>query len=114
MIDDYHRGLTPLIVPLTLIKHYVRMFDVGYIRDQVYLNPHPEGTDASKPRVGGFMATEKQGVILVGHGGIPKDCPPGIGDETEAIGSPAARSQPTAIRGRARIGYEDPALAKDA
>lgn len=42
VIDDYHRGLTPLIVPLTLIKHYVRRFDVSYIRDQVYLNPHPK------------------------------------------------------------------------
>jgi uncharacterized protein YbgA (DUF1722 family)/uncharacterized protein YbbK (DUF523 family) len=42
VIDDYHRGLTPLIVPLTLIKHYVRIFEVAYIRDQVYLNPHPK------------------------------------------------------------------------
>ncbi|HEU5408984.1 MAG TPA: YbgA family protein, partial [Nitrospira sp.] len=42
VIDDYHRGLIPLIVPLTLIKHYVRVFDVHYIRDQVYLNPHPK------------------------------------------------------------------------
>jgi uncharacterized protein YbgA (DUF1722 family)/uncharacterized protein YbbK (DUF523 family) len=42
VIDDYHRGLTPLIVPLTLIKHYVQTFDVGYVRDQVYLNPHPK------------------------------------------------------------------------
>jgi uncharacterized protein YbgA (DUF1722 family)/uncharacterized protein YbbK (DUF523 family) len=42
VIEDYHRGLTPLIVPLTLIRHYVRMFDVAYIRDQVYLNPHPK------------------------------------------------------------------------
>ncbi len=41
VIGDYHRGLTPLVVPLTLIKHYVRIFDVSYIRDQVYLNPHP-------------------------------------------------------------------------
>ncbi len=24
VISDYHRELTPLIVPLTLIKHYVR------------------------------------------------------------------------------------------
>ena len=39
---DYHHGLTPLIVPLTLIKHYVQIFDVGYIREQVYLNPHPK------------------------------------------------------------------------
>jgi uncharacterized protein YbgA (DUF1722 family) len=42
LIDDYHRGLISLIVPLTLIKHYVRVFDVHYIRDQVYLNPHPK------------------------------------------------------------------------
>ena len=42
LIEDYHHGLTPLIVPLTLIKHYVRMCDVGYVRDQVYLNPHPK------------------------------------------------------------------------
>jgi len=42
VIGDYHRGLTPLIVPLTLIKHYVQLFDVGYIREQVYLNPHPK------------------------------------------------------------------------
>ena len=42
VISDYHQGLTPLIVPLTLIKHYVYLFDVGYIRDQVYLNPHPK------------------------------------------------------------------------
>ncbi len=42
VIQDYHRGLTPLVVPLTLIKHYVRLYDVGYVRDQVYLNPHPK------------------------------------------------------------------------
>jgi uncharacterized protein YbgA (DUF1722 family)/uncharacterized protein YbbK (DUF523 family) len=42
VFDDYHQELTPLVVPLTLIKHYVRIFDVGYIRDQVYLNPHPK------------------------------------------------------------------------
>ena len=42
IIRDYHQELTPLIVPLTLIKHYVHMFDVRYIRDQVYLNPHPK------------------------------------------------------------------------
>lgn len=42
VIDDYHRGLTPLVVPLTLIRHYVKIFDVAYMRDQVYLNPHPK------------------------------------------------------------------------
>lgn len=42
VIQDYHRGLTPLVVPLTLIKHYVRLYDVEYVRNQVYLNPHPK------------------------------------------------------------------------
>jgi uncharacterized protein YbgA (DUF1722 family)/uncharacterized protein YbbK (DUF523 family) len=42
VIDDYHKGLTPLIVPLTLIRHYITIFEVGYIREQVYLNPHPK------------------------------------------------------------------------
>ena len=42
VIGDYHHELSPLVVPLTLIKHYVRIFDVSYIREQVYLNPHPK------------------------------------------------------------------------
>lgn len=42
VIADYHHGRTPLIAPLTLIKHYVQVLDVDYIRDQVYLNPHPK------------------------------------------------------------------------
>jgi uncharacterized protein YbgA (DUF1722 family)/uncharacterized protein YbbK (DUF523 family) len=42
VIDDYRGGLVPLIVPITLIGHYVRRFDVDYISDQVYLNPHPK------------------------------------------------------------------------
>ena len=42
VIDDYHQGLTPLVVPITLIKHYVDRLDVAYLRQQVYLNPHPK------------------------------------------------------------------------
>lgn len=41
-ILDFHRHLTPLAVPLTLIKHYVRTQAVPYLADQVYLNPHPK------------------------------------------------------------------------
>jgi uncharacterized protein YbgA (DUF1722 family)/uncharacterized protein YbbK (DUF523 family) len=41
-IEDYRRGIVPLIVPLTLIRHYVRILNVDYLRDQVYLNPHPK------------------------------------------------------------------------
>jgi uncharacterized protein YbgA (DUF1722 family)/uncharacterized protein YbbK (DUF523 family) len=42
LIEDYRRGLVPLIVPITLIRHYVRRFDVAYLRGQVYLEPHPK------------------------------------------------------------------------
>lgn len=42
VIAEYHQGLVPLIVPITLIKHYVTMYEVGYIQDQIYLSPHPK------------------------------------------------------------------------
>jgi uncharacterized protein YbgA (DUF1722 family) len=41
-IEDYHRGLVPLIVPVTLIRHHVRALDVGYLADQMYLAPYPK------------------------------------------------------------------------
>ena len=40
-IDEYRRGLVPLVVPLTLIRHHVRAHDVSYLKGQVYLEPHP-------------------------------------------------------------------------
>jgi uncharacterized protein YbgA (DUF1722 family) len=41
VIDAYRRELIPLIVPVTLIAHYVCKYDQPYLRDQWYLNPHP-------------------------------------------------------------------------
>jgi uncharacterized protein YbgA (DUF1722 family) len=41
MLDQYRLGYLPLIVPVTLIGHYVRKFDQPYLKDQIYLNPHP-------------------------------------------------------------------------
>ena len=41
VIDNYRTGLLPLIVPVTLINHYVRKYDQTYLKDQYYLNPHP-------------------------------------------------------------------------
>jgi len=41
ILDDYKAGQVPLVVPLTLVKHYVRKFDVVYLRRQVFLNPYP-------------------------------------------------------------------------
>jgi len=42
VIADYHRELVPLIVPLTLLKHHLTRVEVPYLRDQIYLNPHPK------------------------------------------------------------------------
>ncbi len=42
VIHDYHQGLVPLSVPITLIRHYVKIFDIPYLQDQTYLNPHPK------------------------------------------------------------------------
>jgi uncharacterized protein YbgA (DUF1722 family)/uncharacterized protein YbbK (DUF523 family) len=41
-IDDYRRELVPLMVPLTLVRHYVRVLDVPYLAGQLYLDPHPK------------------------------------------------------------------------
>jgi uncharacterized protein YbgA (DUF1722 family)/uncharacterized protein YbbK (DUF523 family) len=41
IIEEYHRGILPLIVPLTLLRHYVRKYDEPYLKTQYYLNPHP-------------------------------------------------------------------------
>lgn len=41
VIEHYHRGLIPLIVPVALIKHHVRKFNEPYLKRQYYLNPHP-------------------------------------------------------------------------
>jgi len=41
-LEDYRRGLVPLIVPITLVKQYVARYRVDYLRDQIYLNPHPK------------------------------------------------------------------------
>lgn len=41
LIDAYHNGLIPLIVPITMIRHYVRKYDQHYLMQQVYLSPTP-------------------------------------------------------------------------
>ncbi|MGQ9569469.1 MAG: YbgA family protein [Thermodesulfovibrionales bacterium] len=41
VIEDYHKGYVPLIVPIILIKHYIRKFNEPYLKRQYYLNPHP-------------------------------------------------------------------------
>ncbi len=42
LITQYQSGLVPLIVPVTLLRHYVRAVDVpDWLRTQSYLNPYP-------------------------------------------------------------------------
>jgi len=41
VLDAYARELLPLIVPVTLLNHYVRKFGQAYLADQWYLRPHP-------------------------------------------------------------------------
>jgi uncharacterized protein YbgA (DUF1722 family)/uncharacterized protein YbbK (DUF523 family) len=42
LINDYRGGLVPLAVPITLFRHYVRKFEIPYLREQIYLEPHPK------------------------------------------------------------------------
>ena len=41
-IQDYRKGLLPLIVPVTLIRHQAHKHNIEYLKDQAYLNPHPK------------------------------------------------------------------------
>jgi uncharacterized protein YbgA (DUF1722 family) len=42
VIADHRRGLVPLVVPITLVKHHVRRLGVAYLKGQTYLDPHPK------------------------------------------------------------------------
>ena len=42
-IEDYRKGLLPLIVLLTLLKHHLRLHSVpDWLHQQVYLYPYPK------------------------------------------------------------------------
>ena len=40
-IDRYRQGIYPLIVPITLLNHYITVHQVPYVQEQFYLSPHP-------------------------------------------------------------------------
>lgn len=42
ILDKYRLGQIPLIVPITLLRHFLRRIPDEYIKQQVYLNPHPD------------------------------------------------------------------------
>ncbi|HQP30803.1 MAG TPA: DUF1722 domain-containing protein, partial [Deltaproteobacteria bacterium] len=41
IIASHRQGILPLIVPITLLQHYVRRFNQPYLKQQTYVNPHP-------------------------------------------------------------------------
>jgi uncharacterized protein YbgA (DUF1722 family) len=41
VIERFRNQYVPLIVPITLMNHYVRKYQEGYLQQQYYLNPHP-------------------------------------------------------------------------
>ena len=41
IIAQYRAGYVPLIIPITMIKHYVMKYDQPWLKVQTYLNPHP-------------------------------------------------------------------------
>ena len=40
-IEQYAKGLLPLIVPITLLKHYFRVYPDNYVENSYYLSAHP-------------------------------------------------------------------------
>ncbi|MDC7223305.1 MAG: DUF523 and DUF1722 domain-containing protein [Spirochaetales bacterium] len=41
IIEDYGKERLPLLVPLTMVRHFCRKYDRTYLLDQYFLNPHP-------------------------------------------------------------------------
>ena len=41
IIQQYREGYVPLVVPVTLMNHYIRKYKQPYLSMQTYLNPHP-------------------------------------------------------------------------
>lgn len=41
IIESYRQHHVPLIVPITLLNHYVRKYTDAYLEKQYYLKPHP-------------------------------------------------------------------------
>jgi uncharacterized protein YbgA (DUF1722 family) len=40
-IENYRKGLVPLIVPITLLSHHLRHHPAAWVLEQTYLNPYP-------------------------------------------------------------------------
>jgi uncharacterized protein YbgA (DUF1722 family) len=49
VIDDYRAGLVTLVVPVTLIRHYIRRLGIDYLAGQTYLEPGPKELGVLSP-----------------------------------------------------------------
>ncbi len=49
VLDRYRKEHLPLIVPVTLLHHYVRKYDQPYLQQQTYLNPYPVALKLRNP-----------------------------------------------------------------
>lgn len=41
-IELYRKGMVPLVVPISLLKHHLRRNPVTWINEQAYMNPYPQ------------------------------------------------------------------------
>ncbi|MEW6260718.1 MAG: DUF1722 domain-containing protein, partial [Thermodesulfobacteriota bacterium] len=41
LIEQYRQGFLPLIVPITLLRHFIRKYEEAYLDRQLYFQPHP-------------------------------------------------------------------------
>jgi len=41
IMENYKNGLIPLIVPVTLLNHFINKYNQEYLKEQYYLHPHP-------------------------------------------------------------------------
>ena len=41
-IEDYHQGLLPLVVPITLLRFQIQKHAIEYLSGQLYFDPHPK------------------------------------------------------------------------
>ncbi|GAB1269081.1 DUF523 and DUF1722 domain-containing protein [Aurantivibrio infirmus] len=42
LIEQYHKGIVPLITPITLLKHHFEQKPDPYIENQTYMQPYPD------------------------------------------------------------------------
>ncbi|MEM7232119.1 MAG: DUF523 and DUF1722 domain-containing protein [Planctomycetota bacterium] len=42
LIEDFRKGLVPLVLPVTFLRHHIRQQEIRYLSSQSYLEPHPK------------------------------------------------------------------------